>query len=85
MYRDQREKYLITYEEANTDTPPFTDLFQGEVSFFILSSLVLGRRLPIYHIGQTCWCLTAGVKRMECTGHDSCMINCWEPFLAEEY
>jgi len=28
--RDQREKYLITYEEANTDTPPFTDLFQGE-------------------------------------------------------
>jgi ribosomal protein S21 len=28
--RDQREKFLITYEEANTDTPPFTDLFQGE-------------------------------------------------------
>jgi len=30
--RDQREKYMITYEEANSDTPPFTDLFQGEVS-----------------------------------------------------
>lgn len=28
--RDQREKFLNTYEEANTDVPPFTDLFQGE-------------------------------------------------------
>ncbi len=36
--RDQREKFLITYEEANTDTPPFTDLFQGEVRDLLLSN-----------------------------------------------
>lgn len=29
--RDMREKYLVTYEEMHTDTPPFVDLFAGEV------------------------------------------------------
>ena len=30
-HRDIREKYLVTYEEMHTDTPPFVDLFTGEV------------------------------------------------------
>lgn len=34
--RAMREKYLTTYGDAHSDTPPFTDLFQGQVRGVVL-------------------------------------------------
>ena len=31
LCRDMRERYLETYDDAHSDTPPFSDLFIGEV------------------------------------------------------
>ena len=31
LCRDFRERYLETYDDAHSDTPPFSDLFIGEV------------------------------------------------------
>ena len=52
LCRDMREKYLVTYEEMHTDTPPFVDLFTGEV-IFLLTLYAGARRCRAFGVSRT--------------------------------